>query len=169
MNQRGGGEETTDFTGPDFSLSIDGEGDLCTENGCVSGQEIQHSLKRKNSKQVTPDTSKGPEEEVTKKRHRNTSSPAADQPHGHSGSSKSSSEDMDSMKALNKELGQEMKMMFMNWAVAFSESEQFELFCPTRVDSLLQEARALEENLKEQKKCLLQRLQMLSQTLQQEN
>eukprot|EP00058_Branchiostoma_floridae_P004668 XP_002590156.1 hypothetical protein BRAFLDRAFT_90891 [Branchiostoma floridae] len=117
-------------------------------------------------KQVAADTSKGSEEEVINKRHRNTSNP--EQTHVHPGSSKSPSEESDSMKALNKELGQEMKMMFMNWAVPFSESEQFELFCPTRVDGLLQEARALEENLKEQKKCLLQRLQMLSQTLQQE-
>ncbi|XP_066291423.1 uncharacterized protein [Branchiostoma lanceolatum] len=167
MSQHGTGEETTGFSGPDFSLSIDGEGDVCTENGQVNGHDMQHSLKRKNLKQVAPDISKGSEEEVTNKRHRNT--PGPEQPNAHSGSSKSSSEEHDSMKALNKELGQEMKMMFMNWAVAFSESEQFELFCPTRVDGLLQEARALEENLKEQKKCLLQRLQMLSQTLQQEN
>ena len=51
-------------------------------------------------KQVAADTSKGSEEEVTNKRHRNTSNP--EQTHVHPGSSKSPSEESDSMKALNK-------------------------------------------------------------------
>ena len=47
-----------------------------------------------------------------------------------------------------------------------SESEAFESFCPSRVDELLKEARALEENMMEQKERLKQRLKLISSTLE---
>ena len=50
--------------------------------------------------------------------------------------------------------------------IVCSESEAFESFCPARVDELLKEARALEENLSEQKERLKQRLKFLSRTLE---
>ncbi|XP_071803440.1 uncharacterized protein [Asterias amurensis] len=65
-----------------------------------------------------------------------------------------------------KAIGQEMKTACLEWEQMMVESEQFELFCPTRVDKLLQEAHAMEEHLLRQKEELISRLRNLSQTLQ---
>lgn len=46
-----------------------------------------------------------------------------------------------------------------------SESDEFELFFPTRLDELLKEAYALEEGLKQQKERMKEMLTHLSQTL----
>ena len=45
------------------------------------------------------------------------------------------------------------------------ESESFEQFCPSRMDELLKEALALEQNLLQQKDVLKNRLKGISQTL----
>ena len=48
----------------------------------------------------------------------------------------------------------------------YSESEAFESFFPTRVDELLKEALALEENLKEKKEVMKRRLSAIASTLE---
>ncbi|XP_038076594.1 uncharacterized protein LOC119744627 isoform X2 [Patiria miniata] len=65
-----------------------------------------------------------------------------------------------------KAIGQGMKTACLQWEQLMLESEQFELFCPTRVDKLLQEAKAMEAHLLHQKEQLINRLRKLSQTLQ---
>ena len=47
----------------------------------------------------------------------------------------------------------------------FSASEKFELLCPSRIDELLREAYALENDLKEQKQQLKEQLKLLTNTL----
>lgn len=47
----------------------------------------------------------------------------------------------------------------------FSESENYELVCPSRLDKLIQQAKELECNLKKQKDLLHRRLKLISDTL----
>ncbi|KAJ8025093.1 hypothetical protein HOLleu_35202 [Holothuria leucospilota] len=65
-----------------------------------------------------------------------------------------------------KEVGNDLKTGCLQWTNVFQESGDFEKFCPTRVDKLLAEAKALEENLTHQKEQLMDRLKALSRTLQ---
>lgn len=62
---------------------------------------------------------------------------------------------------LLKDLGQESKMLYISWTNQFGESSSFEEFCSNRVDNLIKEALALENNLKKQKEYLRQRVTLL--------
>jgi len=64
-----------------------------------------------------------------------------------------------------KELKQDANMLNVNWTQVFRDSEHYEMFCPTRLDRILQDAKALEQNLIQQKDALRNRLGMLSQAL----
>lgn len=71
-----------------------------------------------------------------------------------------------SLVTLLKELAEEAKSINHSWGEIFNDSENFEMFCPTRLDKILQETLALEENLRQQKETLCNRLHALSHTLQ---
>ena len=55
--------------------------------------------------------------------------------------------------------------IFTKLCFIFSASEKFELLCPSRIDELLKEAYALENDLKEQKQQLKEQLKLLTNTL----
>ncbi|XP_071811842.1 uncharacterized protein [Apostichopus japonicus] len=69
------------------------------------------------------------------------------------------------LESVLKDAGNDLKSGCLQWIHVFKESEEFENFCPNRVDKLLSEAKALEENLLQQKQQLMQRLKALSRTL----
>ncbi|CAH1789855.1 unnamed protein product [Owenia fusiformis] len=64
-----------------------------------------------------------------------------------------------------KECEEQTKLSSISSTPILSESESFELFCPTRLDQILSDALALEASLKQQKEVLRQRLSVLSSTL----
>ncbi|XP_068670964.1 uncharacterized protein [Montipora foliosa] len=76
------------------------------------------------------------------------------------------SDDKTRLESVLRELGQEMKMVYLKWSQPFAEGEAFEALCPTRLDELLKEALRLEQHLKKQKEQLRERLMLISQTLQ---
>ncbi|XP_070564623.1 uncharacterized protein [Ptychodera flava] len=84
----------------------------------------------------------------------------------HAAGNGSSSSQVPLVTDLLTEMGQAMKMNCSHWAQVFQESQEFETFCPTRLDKMLAEARALEEDLIKQKEKLRLRLQAISKTLQ---
>ena len=55
---------------------------------------------------------------------------------------------------------------YSSFIFCYRENEEFEKLSPTQVDKLLDEAKALEASLQEEKEKLLKRLQILSRTLQ---
>ena len=57
-------------------------------------------------------------------------------------------------------------LSYFSFASSCRENEEFEKLSPTQVDKLLDEAKALEASLQEEKEKLLKRLQILSRTLQ---
>ncbi|KAK3731510.1 hypothetical protein QZH41_008541 [Actinostola sp. cb2023] len=69
------------------------------------------------------------------------------------------------IETILRDEGQGAKMSLLKWNPAFTESEAFEAFCPSRMDELLKEALQLEAHLKNQKEQLKNRLTHLSQTL----
>ncbi|XP_078376407.1 uncharacterized protein LOC144659778 [Oculina patagonica] len=77
-----------------------------------------------------------------------------------------SSDDKARLEAVLRDLGQDMKMMYLKWAQPFAEGESFEAFCPARLDELLREALRLEQHLKNQKERLRERLTLITRTLQ---
>ncbi|KAJ7380226.1 Testis-expressed sequence 12 protein [Desmophyllum pertusum] len=77
-----------------------------------------------------------------------------------------SSDDKARLEAVLRDLGQDMKMVYLKWAQPFAEGESFEAFCPARLDELLREALRLEQHLKNQKERLRERLTLITRTLQ---
>ena len=67
---------------------------------------------------------------------------------------------------LMTEFGHENRMLQDHWVQVLADSENFELFCPMRLEKILEDAKALEASLLEQKQQLKGRLQILSKTLQ---
>ncbi|XP_063419796.1 uncharacterized protein LOC134704941 [Mytilus trossulus] len=66
------------------------------------------------------------------------------------------------MAELVQDLGQDSKMLHNQWAETFSESENFENLCPTRLDKMIEQAKQLEESLLKQKELLCNRLNVIS-------
>ncbi|VDI23462.1 testis-expressed sequence 12 protein [Mytilus galloprovincialis] len=66
------------------------------------------------------------------------------------------------MAELVQDLGQDSKMLHKQWAETFSESENFENLCPTRLDKMIEQAKQLEESLLKQKELLCNRLNVIS-------
>ncbi|OWF42361.1 uncharacterized protein LOC110461191 isoform X1 [Mizuhopecten yessoensis] len=67
---------------------------------------------------------------------------------------------------LIKDMSEETKNIYHQFSKVFRECEEYETACPERLDKLLTEAKALEENLNQQKQVLCNRLKGLSRTLQ---
>lgn len=65
-----------------------------------------------------------------------------------------------------KDMSEETKNVHDQFFKMFSESEEYETQCPDKLDKLIGEAKALEENLNQQKQVLCSRLKGLSRTLQ---
>ncbi|XP_033762860.1 uncharacterized protein LOC117344277 [Pecten maximus] len=65
-----------------------------------------------------------------------------------------------------KDLSEESKNVHDQFSNMFRESEEYETICPEKLDKLIGEATALEENLNQQKQVLCSRLKALSRTLQ---
>lgn len=76
------------------------------------------------------------------------------------------SDDKGRLETVLRDLGQDMKMVYLKWSQPFAESEAFEAFCPARLDELLKEALRLEQHLKNQKERLRERLMLITRTLQ---
>ncbi|XP_030845778.1 uncharacterized protein LOC115925878 [Strongylocentrotus purpuratus] len=72
---------------------------------------------------------------------------------------------LEPIDAVMTEIDRAVKMECMQWTQVFMESDQFEVLSSDHVDKLLEDARALEENLLEKKERLLSHLKLLSQTL----
>ncbi|KAI0233275.1 hypothetical protein LSAT2_016453 [Lamellibrachia satsuma] len=82
-------------------------------------------------------------------------------------------DDMDSLAAsctslsqLLREFGQRAKMLNTDWLYTFNDSENFETFCVTRLDKMLEDVKDLEADLRQQKEGLRDKLLDLSRTLQ---
>ncbi|XP_032231531.2 uncharacterized protein LOC116614542 isoform X2 [Nematostella vectensis] len=66
---------------------------------------------------------------------------------------------------ISQDEAQRTHQIFQDWAEAFSQSEAFEAFFPSRIDELLDQAYHLENYLKKQKELIIERMNRLSQTL----
>lgn len=71
----------------------------------------------------------------------------------------------DSLDQLFGNLHKDSKLLVSEWAQIFNESEHFEQICPSRLDRMIEQTNALEDNLRRQKNALCQRLTVLSKTL----
>jgi len=70
-----------------------------------------------------------------------------------------------SVKEVLEGLRTEADLLNTTWTQAFSESENYELLFPDRLDQMIHEATQLEQNLIRQKNALRERLGFLSTTL----
>ncbi|XP_072033602.1 uncharacterized protein [Amphiura filiformis] len=78
---------------------------------------------------------------------------------------KNTEEEM-SIESLIKDIGDDLKATCLQWLQPMTENEKFEKLSPSQVDELLEQARALELHLQQEKQKLLKSLQVLSRTLQ---